>query len=186
MGNLRKEKKNAGFTLVELLVVIFITALMASVVVVNFRSSDNALEFSGANMASIFRKAQVFALSGQEYQGSIPSGGYGIHIEACTVTPCEYRIFADVNGNFLYDGALEDMPDEVYKTDIGIEISGINLGEPIDITFKPPKPFICFRRTSANDCESANELLITLRDAGSTREKVLTVNQVSGQISFQE
>lgn len=169
-----------GFTLVELLVAISIFGLITAAVVVNFRgaSPNRQLQLQAANIASLMRQAQVQAQAGEPYGGTVPAGGYGIHLNACGAGSCTITLFADQNNSFSMQS-----PAEVVQTiDLGqtVYVSGVSSGGQAHVIFRPPAGSICLE----NVCSGAAPLTITLAAAGTSMTRVLTVNQLSGQITY--
>lgn len=73
--------KAAGFTLVEMMVVIAISSLLAVTIVINFRSAatnTSARQQAAAALVADLRSAQSRALSGTQFQGSAVCG-FGLH-----------------------------------------------------------------------------------------------------------
>ena len=105
--NLRMLKWN-GFTLVELLVIVFIIMLMSGIIFANYRQSGQrlALQRSANKLAQDIRRVQEMATSVKEFQGVIPEGGYGIRFRDEGGSPpiYTYIIYADCNKNAKYDG----------------------------------------------------------------------------------
>ncbi len=168
-----------GFTLVELLVVITIFGLITAAAVANLRGNSPKRQLRGqtVNLASLLRQAQVQAMSGESFAGSVPAGGYGVYIETCAVPPCEVKLFADQNANFTME-----QPAEVIQTiTLGNEafIDTVSTGNPSVFLFRPPTGSVCFN----NICSEAGVAAITIGVRGSTETSNVTINQVSGQIS---
>jgi len=102
-----------GFTLVELLVIIFIIMLMSGIIFANYRQSGQrlALQRSANKLAQDIRRVQEMATSVKEFQGIIPEGGYGIRFrmdERGRPPIYTYIIYADCNKNAKYDGETVD------------------------------------------------------------------------------
>lgn len=169
-----------GFTLIELIVAITIFSLITLAAVVNFRgtSPDTQLRLQAANLSSVLRQAQALSQGGQPFVGVVPSGGYGVQIATCSVPPCNITLFADQNSNFTMEAPAEVV--ETISLGEAITIAGLNFSSPIHVVFRLPAGAICFD----NACSGAVPLEVTLGARGSTSTKILTVNQVSGQISY--
>ena len=154
------KKNKKGFTLVELLVSIFIIALLLALALINYRGAKQklALERAASKLAQDIRRVQGMALGSEEVwvQGQQqPVNGYGIYFPAGG-QGTEYTLFADINN--------PDNPDNKNKYDEedDTEIETISLEEGIKIkntspsnlsvVFVPPDPDVYIEpgnRTSA-------------------------------------
>lgn len=168
-----------GFTLVELIVMIGIFGIITGVVVVNLRGGSPAREvqLQADNLASLMRQAQVQALGGEPFEGTVPVGGFGVNVAVCSSAPCSVTLFADADGDFTYDVGTEEI--ETLSFGRHVTIESISTGSPVDVVFKPPKPFICINR----QCSGVDEVIITLGSEQTSREVSVVVNQISGQVS---
>lgn len=168
-----------GFTLVELIVAIGIFTIISMMVVANLRggSPTRDLQLQAKNLDSLLRQAQVQSLAGEPFGGIVPIGGYGVLIATCAAPPCSVTFYADVDGNFTFDGPAE----EIQQISLGAEvtINAISLGDPVHINFKPPRPFTCFN----NQCSGVGEVTITLGHLQTPQTHDVLINQVSGLIS---
>lgn len=157
--------KCKGFTLVELLVSIFIIILMSGIIFANYRTGGQqfALQRSANKLAQDIRRAQQMAMSAKETnlggqvptgQEFVPKGGYGIYFDESS--PNSYVIFADCNENRQYNGTglvcgptgteyteqvetielLEKKEVQIYD----IQKEGGGSPDKIHITFVPPDP----------------------------------------------
>jgi prepilin-type N-terminal cleavage/methylation domain-containing protein len=169
----------SGFTLVELLVAIAIFGMIAAAATANLRGNnpDRQLRSQVNNFASFLRQAQVQSMSGEPFAGSVPVGGYGVYVEQCAVPPCQATLFADQNANFL----MEEPAEVVQTISFGSEltINAVSTGNPSVFLFRPPAGSVCFN----NICSDAGVAQITVGARGTDAERVITINQVSGQIS---
>ncbi len=94
-------RKRAGFTLVELLIVVIILAILAAIVVPQFATStddakDAALDSTLANIRSVLDL--YFAQHG-EYPASLPDGTNGAGTEAAFIS--QLSLYTDGDGNAL-------------------------------------------------------------------------------------
>lgn len=140
----QKLKLQAGFTLIELSVSIFIIALISGVFMVNYHNTNKRSEINivKQKLASDIRLAQNYSLGSKTYDGvTTPGGGWGAHFSLAD--PGHYIIFADKsavgfpNGNQAYD-AGEAM--ETKTLPAGVTISDLSPANPVDIVFFPPDP----------------------------------------------
>ena len=99
-------KKNRGFTLVELLVVVSIMLIITSTLLLQQQKFNSAtlMRTLAYNIALSIRQAHVYGTSvvGTDNSGTITfAAGYGIYIDKNT--PDSYQFFADLNNNGSYD-----------------------------------------------------------------------------------
>jgi len=139
---LRKKNKQRcfnqqfGFTITELLVVIFIISLLSALTLVGYRSSQKryALSQDSQRLMASLRKAQNMAMSGIDISGQYY--GYGLKLDSSSM-PNSYIIFADKNNDQDYD-----VGDEIIETinlSSKIEVQSLS-SSPLNIFFSPPNP----------------------------------------------
>ena len=183
--NLTILKKQTGFTLVELLVVIGIVALLSALVTINWRGSqDNlALQRSAVKVSQDIKRAAELSLRGQSFScatGSIT--GYGIYFDIAS--PNSYLIFADCNNDQTYNaGPAGDgvIPNAVAPLESGVIISAVT-SSAVSIVFVPPDPTVTIKNGSGAALLSAQITLSLQNNPSST--KVMTVNS-KGVVSIQ-
>lgn len=168
-----------GFNLIELMVSIAIFGLIAGAVMVNLRGSSPSREtqLQADNVASLLRQAQVQALAGEPFNGTVPIGGYGVYFNVCSTPPCFVSFFADVNSDFAMDSATEKIED--VSLGRGITINAVSYGGPTSVLFKPPRPYVCFNEA----CSGVGEFRVTLGNVETSKTVDVVVNQLSGLIS---
>lgn len=169
-----------GFTLIELIVAISIFTLITLAAVVNFRGNDPSrqIKLQAANLVSVLRQAQVQAQAGEPFNGSLPAGGYGVSISTCAVPPCSITLFADQNGNF----SMESPAEVVETVSLGdqVTITAVSMSTPAHILFRLPAGGVCFNNT----CAGSSPVTVTLGAKNTSITKLVTINQLSGQISY--
>jgi len=133
-----KQNTKKAFTLIELMVVIAISALVATMVFSNMRSGGRSGDVNASveKLAGVIKQAQMMSLSGKLIDESRPAGGYGVYVDTST-DPDSYILFANTfeGDNYKYDSGNDTI------------IQTIELGEKINITttagysiiFKPPR-----------------------------------------------
>lgn len=181
-------KKNSGMTLIELIVVLAILVIVASITItsyLNFKSSVSIKNLAD-DIALSVRKAQTSAMSSLSSNSSF-SYGYGIHFSTNnnTTRPQDgsnrsFVIFYDLSNYGIYDtGSYSETScgkdsvyecKEIFKITSGDEITGIyingNLQTPVnggsnslDIVFKRPNPEARFcYKASGNNCTMSSDI----------------------------
>jgi type II secretory pathway pseudopilin PulG len=154
---MKRFNNERSFTLVEILVSIFIIILMAGIVFANYRQSGQqfALQRSANKLAQDIRRAQQMAMGARECPqkceggdpcpscaGQVPPG-YGIVLQLPPTWPIgsdeKYRIYADINGDQAYDGG--DTIIESVDLEKGVYIQSMNCYTK-SFNFKPPDPVV--------------------------------------------
>jgi len=157
-----------GFTLVELLVSIFIIVLMSGIILANYRQSGQqfALQRSANKLAQDIRRAQQMAMGAAEHAGCPADYKYGYGIYLTTSTNNQYILFADCDNWKDYDSG--EAVGNPIPLEAGVKIKTLS-GDPLTITFTPPDPTITISPfapatiTLGNDNQTKT---ITLNSAG--------------------
>ncbi len=140
---MKQFSKELSFTLVEILVSIFIIVLMAGIVFANYRQGGQqfALQRSANKLAQDIRRVQQMAMGASEYQGSVPPR-YGV--ELTTTNPDYSILFADKNDNGTYQPSPgPDVEVERIPLEEGVRIVELFTISPqtgLWIAFKSPDP----------------------------------------------
>lgn len=163
--------RQKAFTLVEIMVVISIVVFISATVMLNYRQSSQqlALSRSAYKLSQDIRKAGELAMSAKEFQGAIPSGGYGVYLKLSWGN--YYKIYADTNGNEKYDTADGEVA-TVYLEE-GIILQAISPSS-LSINFKPPNPTIKIKTEGGSDSSTATITLSMSSDL--TKTKKVKVN----------
>lgn len=141
-----KKATQAGFSVIEMLVVIMVIGVLSVSLISTFRDSStnaNARHLISSVLLADIRRAQSLALSGSQYQGQIVCG-YGIHYE----NAASYSIFAGIrtgggsrcaNHPHKWRGADLIVETRVVAND-KFEVIGPGGGAFRDVFFEPPDP----------------------------------------------
>ena len=183
--NFWRKSKNfnmRGFTLVEMLISIFIIITIASLVFYNFKVGRVGVLNETLNMLiTDIREVQGHTLGLKKIDGSLPEGGWGIYFDTSDVDKknTEYTIFGDGNGGEVYVNQQYDQGEE-YNNPInlsnGLSINNIILTTTggsdevktkVSIIYEPPDPtvYICFETGDCDYKEAKIELYSKPADA---------------------
>ena len=153
----KKHKRERGYTLLELLVVIFILIMVFTLVQANYRdySRRKALEDAARRLEADLRLAQQYALSGNRPAGCTVLNGYKVSIDTSSNS---YSIVADCS------------PDIAVFGKANIVFSGITLSTSGGDSIK-------FKSIGhGTNIPSGSTVVITLTQTSTSNAKTLTVN----------
>ncbi|MFA5029199.1 MAG: prepilin-type N-terminal cleavage/methylation domain-containing protein [Patescibacteria group bacterium] len=171
-----KQKMTAGFTLIEILVVIAIMGALSSFLIINFRVNEDSRKFKNDSLLVMdgFKKAQTMALASQLVEGRAPVG-YAVLLDDCSFGSCSYEIAS-------YGGDKKDFSNQSdFKT-----IEKVNLSEEVELKAKNSR--IIFFPPRAESVilvngEITNYLPVELRHKkGKLLPICVTVSGMSGRI----
>lgn len=132
---------NKGFTLIEVLVAIFIIGVLSVVILLNYRTGQAGalLTRAAASLETDLRKAQNLAIGSTDLNGTIPCG-FGIHY----IDQRNYSIYAGGLGGLATcqsaDHNFQSGIDLVYQDTKIIEPAVVFKSVFSDIFFEPPDP----------------------------------------------
>lgn len=179
---MKQLSQELSFTLVEILVSLFIIVLLVGIVFANYRQGGQqfALQRSANKLAQDIRRTQQMAMGASEYQGSVPAR-YGV--ELTTTNPDYYILFADNNDNGTYQPSPNpDVEVETIPLEEGVKIDGLFTISPqtgLWITFKSPDPITEIRDPGGP--RSLGEIRLI---GANNQTKTITVNS-AGLIEIQ-
>lgn len=110
-GNRKKKNLVCGFTIVEVVIVVFIASVIASVVIVKYKNFSNSIQLENAalDVALSVREAQVFGISSRGTT-TMKSFFYGYGVRFDSTDPNSYISFIDSEGdNLWYNSSNEHM-----------------------------------------------------------------------------
>lgn len=156
MSMRRIRARNAGFTLIEMLVVIGIIVVISGVIFANNVRFGGVVQLQNLayDIALSIRQAQVYGISVQRFQQtSTFAAAYGMHFESSS--PNIFVLFGDVNPplNGIYDPG-GGVPELVQSTNIqsGYTVAYLFVTPPggsesatgtvtsLDVTYRRPNP----------------------------------------------
>lgn len=134
----KSQFKEAGFSLLELIVVLAIVVILAAAMFINIRRGGVVLKAKAEEITSFMKEAQNKALAAEMYyKEKFPRGGYGIYIE--NKTKKQIALFADIDGDGLIN--REGTTGEVIKTRDYTNFGSDS--EAVAIQSITTEPFVC-------------------------------------------
>ena len=172
--------KKSGFTLIELIVSVTIIALVTGIFLANYSSANRRsdLTMTAQKMVTDIRTAQNYALGLTRYGTSgstnVPVGGWGVHLDLQNYGASKYVIFADDDGDKIYDSGEDVISKGAQVTTLpnNITINSLTTGTKADITFLPPDPITTITGSTA----TSSQLDIVLKDNKTNAIKTVRVN----------
>lgn len=193
-------KKNKGFTLAEIIVVVSIISVLGSVVIFSYSNFNDrlALSTSAQEMALAIREAQTYGINVKETSigGGDFTRAFGIYFDQTNGSNTKYYVFADKDNNKRYGDALGSCSGsecvEMFTLRNGIYISAIggscpssNSSTALHISFLRPNPdaMISFTNSIGLTCSDQSLGTVTLQ---SPKGRTVSVNVYkTGQIDVQ-
>jgi len=161
-------KKCRGFTIVELLVVIFITGVLVTLVIADFRKGKKRddLNLGARTLAESLNKIHNLAMTGKiegDVPNQTPTGGYGLYFDFSDLD--HYLIFGDGgdNPNHFYESTIDDflIEEEQINLPVGVAIESVCYGDPetcysgeLSIVYYPlqRQPYVTVDNTCTDPC----------------------------------
>lgn len=184
MGNMIK-KSQSGFTMIELIISIFIIMMISGLVMANYRAGQRSYELknSALQLANTARTAENYALGlkKNEKTTSFPRQGWGIYIDK---TKTEYVLFGDddiaASPPRLYEAGEKYLASELLN---GVAVDKIELSSStplwtgeimslsnLSIVFAPPDPSVYVNNSSSTTAR------ITLKHNVSNATSAIEIN----------
>jgi len=173
--------KKRGFTLIELIVSISVITLVTGIFLANYSSTNRRtdLTMTAQKMVSDIRMAQNYSLGLARYgisdAASVPLGGWGVHFNLPLEGNKQYIIFADDNGDKIYNGSEEAIAAngaEIMTLPNNIIIDSISVGSKADVIFLPPDPIT----TITGPITTYPQVDIVLKDLTTQSIKTVRIN----------
>ncbi|OGZ69545.1 MAG: hypothetical protein A3F47_00970 [Candidatus Staskawiczbacteria bacterium RIFCSPHIGHO2_12_FULL_38_11] len=178
--NYFKGKSKAGFTMIEILVVISIVIILPTVIIANFPQIKHQFSLSRVTykFAQDLRSAQNLAISSVHYEDSFGQSrdvtGYGVYVDINNFGNTRYVIYADQSPGdqqYQYGGGDYSVSDVDFSlTEPGVVIKQINnvFNNTASINFNPPNPDTTI--TALNQGANSVEVVFALSsDLANTR-----------------
>ncbi len=135
-------KQSKGFTLIEILIVLFIIAFLSAVLLIGRSSGEKklALDRMAYQLSQDIREVQKMVMGAEEFDcgEGVLTYSFGLYFEDDWID--RYVIFADCNSNQERDSADSDI--RQFELEEGINISALSPSSPLDIVFGPPDPMV--------------------------------------------
>lgn len=182
----KRLKSKAGFTVIELLVVIFVMGMLTGLVLVKYRGYGQNVRFANAteNIILAIHQAQVYGVG---VKGSAGCGvgttfdcSYGVYFSPSV--PGAITVFVDNNNNGTFDAgeSIDTVLLDTPTTITSITCDGAACpGNALNITFRRPNP-----SATIHDSGAATYTTSTVGVSNGTKSSVITVTK-AGQISLQ-
>lgn len=152
IGNIKKfiNRNNSGYTLIEMMTILFIIGLISSIVLANYRRSEKQyiLNSQAQALAQFIREAQNRALGTAIAEGQSDFFGYGVAFLKTTQPPYLPILYVDLNDNKRYDS--NDLVIKYFDLNPIIKISTVTTNAVVApdclfpseayINFSPPEP----------------------------------------------
>lgn len=171
-----------GFTLVELIVAVFIIGVLSTTMLLNYRTGqiESSLIRSASVLETDIRRAKDLAIASSEFEGAIPCG-YGLHyLDSQT-----YSLYAGRQGGAgscqSSNHNFESGFDSVYQSAKIIEPRIVFKQNFPDIFFEPPDPAVYVNNNKSIGVFGTIELCL---ETDLTRCRTLTVD-TAGRIVIQ-
>jgi len=167
---IKKNNSESGFTLVEMLTVLFIMAVISGLVFANYRSGNQqfALENEAYRIAQDIRRVQEMAMSSKDVGGVSPES-YGIYFEGSGLG---YKIYAETSlpANSHYDATDLTVEDVSLSKYIYILSCTPDL---LSVNYTPPDPVT----TLTGDSGVVAQAVIVLAMEGTNLTRTIVVNR---------
>lgn len=190
----RRNIKQRGFTLAELIVVVSIVVVISGIILVNYSKFGGTVVLRNLayDVALTIREAQVYGISGRSSLSAASSAGHGIYMDLDAGDNFFY-LFTDTDGNGLYNSAVTEWL-ETYNIEKNYAINEIcvQVGFPsenctitkLSILFRRPEPdAIIYAGTDAVMNQYSNATITLRSPRGNTLRVAI---ESTGQISVQK
>jgi len=145
-------KSGAGFTLIEILIVIFLIAFLSSVLFIGRSAGEKklALDRTTYQLSQDLREIQGMAMGAKEFDcgGGVITHSFGIHFKSSWID--YYIMFADCNADQVYDQDDDRLLRPKVRLEKEVGIIDLSPSSSFSVVFKPPDPKVYINEESWN------------------------------------
>jgi prepilin-type N-terminal cleavage/methylation domain-containing protein len=195
LGLKKSKLKNAGFTMIELLVVFGIFAVIMGVALFNQAglNSNILLTNLAYETALAVREAQTYGIGVRATASTTPNFnmGYGAYFDTSNTGQNQIAVFGDSDGDYTYDAPTELQSLYQVQNQRGNKIVSACVGQPgactsvtqLSIMFKRPNPEASFYKIEGGGAIkiTTGPAVIVVNNAQGTNCRAIVV-EVTGQI----
>lgn len=187
-------KKNNGFTIIEVLVVVSIMGILLSVVIANFGGSreKNNVTYAKNNLVSTLHKIQSFSLSSRDISPGCPANSYQVVFNT-TTDNLTYKVEGTGNST-----CSTPVTQEIVRLPAGVHISNISVTRADNTVTLAPSSTVYFMvpygkvamiysggQASTPTKEYNDIMTITLSTASGSLSTNVYINGITGNITAQ-
>jgi len=171
MRSFRKNrlKGDRGFTLTEVIVVVAITIVLASLLLANTRGPSRKFDVRRGvqQMMADIRKTQALAISSKTATcgASVISPHYGFRTQANSSANASYAIFADCDKNNAYNtGGGDFILNTVTLNNVFVNLTSPSSGGPtyLEVVYIPPIPDVAINSSTFTYPSQIGEFIIEI------------------------
>lgn len=176
--------KDAGFTTIEILVVISVLTILSGILILYSRTSENqiALLKEQAKIVNTFIRARALASETFASEDTPKPCGYGVFLSLTGRSVTIFRDMPDLNTPDDCTSAdkrfTEDDPEEVFEAFVLDERVSVDLGDTsfVEVIFIPPDPQTILNNGSLTD---ANIVITPIEGTGSLGVRINDAGQIT-------
>ncbi|MDD5121344.1 MAG: type II secretion system protein [Patescibacteria group bacterium] len=138
MAEGNNKKKSKAFSIIELVVVVFIIGVLSAMTIVNYRTGQRKddLLTNSKEMLSVIKRSQSMALTGYKQTSNLTNYGYGIYVPSNNSTTYKLYIDQGAPNNYKWDASASDESIEDYTLSPGLIIENAGCK---DLVFTRPE-----------------------------------------------
>lgn len=186
-------KKNSGFTIIEVLVVVSIMGVLLSVVIANFgRNREQNVTYAKNNLVSTLHKIQSFSLSSRDISPGCPANSYQVVFN--TVASNQTYTVAGTGNSTCSTPVTQEtvrLPGGVYISNISVTRADntVTLAPSSTVYFTVPYGKVAMIYSGGQDSTPTKEyndiMTITLSTANGSLSANVYINGITGNVTAQ-